>query len=44
LMDDVATTGSTVSASTMALLDAEAREVYVLTIARALSHHDLTRV
>jgi competence protein ComFC len=44
LMDDVATTGSTVSASTTALLDAEARDVYVLTIARALSHHDLTRV
>lgn len=44
LMDDVATTGSTVSASTTALLDAEALDVYVLTIARALSHHDLTRV
>lgn len=44
LMDDVATTGSTVSASTTAILDAEARDVYVLTIARALSHHDLTRV
>lgn len=44
LMDDVATTGSTVSASTTALLNAEAGDVYVLTIARALSHHDLTRV
>jgi ComF family protein len=44
LMDDVATTGSTVSASTKALLDAGARDVYVLTIARALSHHDLNRV
>lgn len=44
LMDDVATTGSTVSASTKALLAAGARDVYVLTIARALSHHDLNRV
>jgi len=44
LMDDVATTGSTISACTEALLFAGAHEVYVLTIARALSHHDLTRV
>jgi len=44
LMDDVATTGSTISACTAALLSAGAREVYVLTIARALSHHDLSRV
>jgi ComF family protein len=44
LMDDVATTGSTVSSSTKALLEAGARDVYVLTIARALSHHDLNRV
>jgi ComF family protein len=44
LMDDVATTGSTISASTEALLSAGAREVFALTIARALSHHDLTRV
>ena len=44
LMDDVATTGSTVSSSTKDLLDAGARDVYVLTIARALSHHDLNRV
>ena len=44
LMDDVATTGSTISACTQALLSAGAREVYVLTIARALSHHDLNRV
>ena len=44
LMDDVATTGSTISACTEALLSVGAREVYVLTIARALSHHDLTRV
>lgn len=44
LMDDVATTGSTVVACTHALLGAGARAVYVLTIARALSHHDLNRV
>ena len=44
LMDDVATTGSTISACTQALLSADAKEVYVLTIARALSHHSLDRV
>jgi len=44
LMDDVATTGSTISACTQALLAAGAEEVYVLTIARALSHHSLDRV
>ena len=44
IMDDVATTGSTISACTQALLSAGAQEVYVLTIARALSHHSLNRV
>jgi ComF family protein len=44
LMDDVATTGSTISACTQALLSDGAKEVYVLTIARALSHHSLDRV
>jgi ComF family protein len=44
LMDDVATTGSTIAACTEALLSAGADAIYVLTIARALSHHDLTRV
>ena len=44
LMDDVATTGSTTSACSEALLSAGAQEVYVLTIARALSHHSLDRV
>jgi len=44
LMDDVATTGSTIPSCTQALLAAGAREVYALTIARALSHHDLNRV
>jgi ComF family protein len=44
LMDDVSTTGSTISACTAALLSAGAREVYGITVARALSHHDLSRV
>jgi competence protein ComFC len=44
IMDDVATTGSTISACTDALLYAGAQEVYVLTIARALPHHSLDRV
>ena len=44
LMDDVATTGSTIQSCTKALLSAGARDVYALTIARALSHHDLNRV
>jgi ComF family protein len=44
IMDDVATTGSTISACTSALLSAGAQEIYVLTIARALPHHSLDRV
>jgi ComF family protein len=44
LMDDVATTGSTISACTDSLLSAGAQEIYVLTIARALPHHSLNRV
>ena len=44
LMDDVATTGSTIQSCAETLLTAGAREVYALTIARALSHHDLNRV
>jgi predicted amidophosphoribosyltransferase len=44
IMDDVATTGSTLSSCTDALLAAGASEVYAITIARALSHHDLNRV
>lgn len=44
IMDDVATTGSTLASCTEALLSAGAREVYALTIARALSHHSLDRV
>ncbi len=44
IMDDVATTGCTILACTEALLEAGAREVYVLTIARALARHGLDRV
>jgi ComF family protein len=44
IIDDVATTGSTISACTAALLSAGAKDVYVLTIARALPHHGLDRV
>jgi ComF family protein len=44
LIDDVSTTGSTISSCTEALLSAGAREVFVLTIARALAHHDMNRV
>jgi ComF family protein len=44
LMDDVATTGSTIQSCTQALLSAGARDIFALTIARALSHHDLNRV
>ncbi|NTW13299.1 MAG: hypothetical protein HGA30_08320, partial [Anaerolineales bacterium] len=44
LMDDVATTGSTIQASAEALLSAGARDVYAITVARALPHHDLNRV
>lgn len=44
LMDDVSTTGSTISSCTEALLTAGARDVYALTMARALTHHDLSRV
>jgi ComF family protein len=44
IMDDVATTGSTISACTATLRSAGAQDVYVLTIARALPHHSLHRV
>lgn len=44
LMDDVATTGSTISSCTEALISAGARDVYAITIARALAHHSLNRV
>jgi ComF family protein len=44
VMDDVATTGSTIAACTEALNSAGAQGVYILTIARALAHHSLDRV
>jgi ComF family protein len=44
LMDDVATTGSTIQACAQALISAGAEAVYVVTIARALARHDLNRV
>ena len=44
LMDDVSTTGSTLSSGTEALLAAGARDVYAVTVARALAHHSLNRV
>ena len=44
IMDDVATTGSTISACTTALLTAGSKDIYVLTMARALPHHGLDRV
>lgn len=39
LMDDVATTGATISECSSALLQANAKVVYALTLARALPHH-----
>jgi ComF family protein len=38
LVDDVATTGATLSSCAAALMDAGARSVYALTLARALPH------
>ena len=40
-MDDVATTGATISACASALLQADAKTVYALTLARALPHHGI---
>jgi len=43
VMDDVATTGATLSSAAEALYDAGAAEVNALTVARALPHHGLER-
>lgn len=44
LMDDVATTGSTLVAGAEALLEGGASQVYALTVARALARHGLRHV
>jgi len=41
LMDDVATTGSTLAAAASVRVDSGASRVHALTLARALSHHGL---
>ena len=44
VMDDVSTTGSTLSSCADALLQAGANHVFALTVARALPHHGLHQV
>jgi competence protein ComFC len=44
LMDDVATTGSTLSSCAEALYAAGARDVFAVTVSRALAHHGLNLV
>ena len=44
VVDDVATTGSTLSSAADALLQAGAAEVFALTVARALPHHGFNLV
>jgi ComF family protein len=44
VMDDVATTGSTLSSSAEALFASGAKDVYALTVARALPQHGLKHV
>jgi ComF family protein len=44
LMDDIVTTGATMSACASALVRAGARQVYALTLARALPQHGLNAV
>jgi ComF family protein len=39
LVDDVVTTGATISACSAALINAGAQSIYALTLARALPHH-----
>jgi competence protein ComFC len=44
VMDDVSTTGSTLSSIAEVIYTAGAKEVYALTVARALAHHNLNHV
>ncbi len=44
VMDDVSTTGSTLSSSAEALVSSGAKDVFALTVARALPHHGLRHV
>lgn len=44
VMDDVATTGATLTSSAEALLQAGASQVYAITVARALPHHGLNLI
>lgn len=44
VLDDVSTTGSTLSSAAQALRSAGAKDVYALTVARALPHHGLKHV
>lgn len=44
VMDDVSTTGATLSSTAQALYQAGAENVYALTVARALQHHSLQTV
>ena len=44
VLDDVSTTGSTLSSSAEALFSSGAKDVYALTVARALPHHSLRHV
>lgn len=44
VMDDVSTTGSTLSSSADALYMSGAKDVYAFTVARALPHQGLRRV
>jgi len=44
VLDDVSTTGATLSSSAKALYSSGAKDVFALTVARALPHHDLRQV